>query len=163
MKTFSGLAARRAVRWGLHAPGLTIPLAHEAAKEIRKADSWRKNPPGKKLPTGPENFQTAERYLRPSQACRAALPCCNVPFEGDFRPWADKHFVRRRRAATARHTTALPPRKHHHPVRRYYDRRRRGKTVQAPALGDHAAAIARNLRIHKMIVDVAIEAFLPKA
>jgi len=57
----------------------------------------------------------------------------------------------------------LSSHEHHHAIRRNGDRRRRRKAVQRPALRDHAAAIAGDLRIDPVIVDVAVEALLPRA
>src|SRR6266404_6819821 len=78
----------------------------------------------------------------------AARPCvgCGSP----------RHF-----ASTV--AAQLSLRKHHHTIRRNHDRRGRRKSVQCPAVGKNAAAIADDLRIDPMVVDVAVESLFPEA
>jgi hypothetical protein len=53
--------------------------------------------------------------------------------------------------------------KHYHTIRRNHDLGRRRKSVQPPALRKNAAAIAGDLRIDPMVVEVAIESLFPEA
>ena len=52
--------------------------------------------------------------------------------------------------------------KHYHTIRRNHDLGRCRKSVQAPAQRINAAAIAGDLRIDPMVVDVAVESLFPE-
>ena len=89
-------AARRAVSYGRRAPGLTVPMAHEAAKRARRADSWQKAAaPGEIFSDAGKQAQI--EYVRPWYKGRntrwelmfSALP----PIADKTRPWRHVRFV----------------------------------------------------------------------